>query len=93
MSKIQSVLLYQLILHNNKNGATASFGAELVGKMFQKKTHEFFNDISNAFGIADNILSSDFDAEGRDQDDGLQQVLCRCRHANLKLEKEKCLLR
>ena len=53
------------------------FGAATAGNIFQKKIDEFFNDISNVFGIADNILITRFDAEGRDHDVCLQQVLLR----------------
>ena len=36
--------------------------------MFQKKIEEFFRDITNVFGIADDILILGFDAGGRDHD-------------------------
>ena len=50
-----------------------------------------FNDIPYVFGIADYILIAGFDAESRDHDKRLKQVLHRCRRANLKINKEKCL--
>ena len=56
--------------------------------MFQKKIDEFFNDIPNVFGIADDILIAGFNADGRDHDVRLEQVLRRCRHANLELNKD-----
>ena len=40
-------------------------GAALAGDMFQKKIDEFFNNILNVFGIADDILIVGFDADGR----------------------------
>ena len=55
--------------------------------MFQRKIDELIRDILSVFGIADNILT----AGGRVHDVSLEQVLCRCRQANLKLNKEKCL--
>ena len=55
--------------------------------MFQKMIDELFNDLPNAFGIADDILIAGFDADGRDHVARLEQALWRCRKAN----KEKCL--
>ena len=43
------------------------------------------------FGMADDILIVGFDTDGRNHDVRLEQVLCRCRQANLKQNKEKCL--
>ena len=45
------------------------------------------------FGIADDILIAWFDADGRDHDMRLKQVLHRCRKVNLKLNNRKCLFR
>ena len=61
--------------------------------MFQKKINEFFNDIPNVFDIANDILIKGLYADGRDHEMRLEQVLQRCRQANLKLNKEKCLFR
>ena len=36
--------------------------------MFKKMIDELFNDILNAFGIADDNLIAGFDADGRDHD-------------------------
>ena len=47
--------------------------------MFQQKTNELFSDISNVCGIADDSLIAGFDADIRDHDANLEQVLCRCR--------------
>ena len=61
--------------------------------MFQKKIDKLFNDISNVFDIADDNSNCRFDADSRDHDVSSEQVLCKCRQANLKLNKEKCLFR
>ena len=60
--------------------------------MFQKNIDKLFNDIPNVFGIADDILIAGFDADSRAHDTSLEQVLQRCRQANLKLNN-KCLFR
>ena len=70
-----------------------SFGAALAGDIFQNKIDDLFNDISNVFGIADDILIAGFEAEAMDHDIRLEQVLQSCKNANLKLNKEKCLFR
>ena len=43
--------------------------------MFQRKIGKLFNDILNVFGIADDILIACFDADGRDHNASLEQVL------------------
>ena len=43
--------------------------------MFQRKINKLLNDIPNVFGIADDILIAGFDADGRDHDVSLEQVL------------------
>ena len=58
---------------------TLPFGAAPAGSMFKKKIDELFNDIPNASGIADDILIAGFDADDRDHDVTLEQVLQRCR--------------
>ena len=63
-----------------------------MSNMFQRKINELFSDICNVFGIAD-ILIKGCDADGMDHDESLEQVLQRCRQANLELNKEKCLFR
>ena len=55
------------------------FEAEPEGNMFQEKMDELFNDISNVFGIADDILIARLDADGRDHDKRFEQALHRCR--------------
>ena len=39
-----------------------------VGDMFQWKIDEIFKDLPNVFGIADDMLIVDYDADGRDHD-------------------------
>ena len=73
--------------------ARLPFGAALAGYMFQRKIDKLFNDISNVFGIANDILIAGFDANDRDHDASLKQVLQTCRQDKLKLNKEKCLFR
>ena len=51
--------------------------------MFQKKIDELFGYILNVFGIADAILIAGFDADSRDHDARLQEVLRRYRSSNL----------
>ena len=69
------------------------FGVAPAGDMFPKKTDELFNDISNVFGILDDILIAGFDADRMDHDARLTQVLCRCKQAKLKLNNDMCLFR
>ena len=64
-----------------------------AGEIIKKKIGQLFNDIPNVFGIADDILFAGFDADGRDHDASLQQMLWSCRQASLKMTKEKCLFR
>ena len=66
------------------------FGTAPGGNIFQEKIDKLFNNIPNAWCIADIILITGFDANGRDHDEGLEQVLHRCVQVNLKLSKEKC---
>ena len=70
-----------------------SFGAILAGHMFQSKIDKLFSDMPNVFGIADDILIAGFDSHSRHHEVNVEQILQRCRQANLKLNKEKCLLR
>ena len=57
--------------------------------MSQKKVEDFLDDIHNVLGISDNILIPGLDADGRDHDVRLEQVLQRCRQANLKINLYK----
>ena len=49
--------------------------------------------MSNVFGIADDILTSGFDEQGKDHNETLEKVLWVCRQVNLKFNKNKCLFR
>ena len=51
------------------------FGAVPVGKMFQHKINEIFNDMPNLFGIADEILVIGYDKDGVDHDKAVYSVL------------------
>ena len=61
--------------------------------MFQCKIDETFNDIPNAFGIADDILVIGYNKDGTDHDETVYKVLKCCQDARLKLNKEKCHFR
>ena len=69
------------------------FGAMPVGNMFQCKIDKIFNDMSNLFGIADDILVIGYDENGADHHATVQKVLWQCEEVNLKLNKEKCHFR
>ena len=69
------------------------FGAALVGNMFQRKINEIFNDISNVFGIADDILLIGYDKDEADHNKAVYNVLSQCQNVNLKLNKDKCHFR
>ena len=69
------------------------FRAAPVGNMFQCKIDEIFNDIPNAFGIADDILVIGYDEDRTDHDKAVYKVLRQCQDVNLKLNKEKCHFR
>ena len=69
------------------------FGVAPASDMFQKKIDELFSGIPNVFSIADEILISDFDEQGRDHDATLDKVLRVCMQANMKLNKDKCLFK
>ena len=70
-----------------------SFGAVPVGDMFQCKINETFNDITNVFGIADDILVIGYEKDGTDHNKTVNKVLKCCQDVNLKLNKEKCYFR
>ena len=55
--------------------------------MFQGKFDEIFKDIPNVFGIADNILAADYEADGKGHDEEVWRQ--RCRQVNLKFNKDK----
>ena len=61
--------------------------------MFQRKIDEIFNDISNVFGIADDILVIGYDKDKADHDKVVYSVLKWCQDVNLKLNKDKCHFR
>ena len=61
--------------------------------MFQHKINEIFNDMSNVFSIADNILVIGYDKDGADHDEAVYKVLKWCQDVNLKLNREKCHFR
>ena len=44
----------------------------VVSNMFQRKIQKLFSDIPHVFGIADDILTVRFDADGRDCDKRLE---------------------
>ena len=69
------------------------FRAVLVGNMFQCKIDEFFNDMPNVFGIADDILVIGYDKDRTDHDEAVYNVLRQCQDGNLKLNKDKCHFR
>ena len=47
----------------------------------------------NVFSIADDILITGFDEQGKDNNAALVKVLVVCRQANMKHNKDKCLFR
>ena len=61
--------------------------------MSQRKIDELFHRLPNVFGIADDILITGFDDMCREHNAMLNMVQRICRKANLKLKKDKCLLR
>ena len=61
--------------------------------MFQRKIDEIFKELSNMFGIADDIIVVGYDTDGKDHDETLWRVLKICRQVNLKLNKDKCHFR
>ena len=61
--------------------------------MFLKQIDEIFSRMPNVFGIADDILFAGFIEQGKDHNETLGKVVWICRQAQLKLDKDKCLLR
>ena len=87
LNELSSYLMTFSCLFSRYQYIRLAFGAAPPSDMFHKKIDELFNDIPNVFDIADDILTAGFDADGRDHDDRLEQVLHRCRQMNLKLNK------
>ena len=54
------------------------FGAAQAGDMFQRKIDETFKELSNIFGITDDILVVGYEDDGKDHDQTLQRVLQIC---------------
>ena len=51
---------------------------------------DIFKELPNVFGIVDDILIVDDDADGKDYNRMLKQVMQICCKENLELNKEKC---
>ena len=58
------------------------FGVVPAGDMFEQKVNEIFRDLPNIFGIADDILIVEYDADGRDHDRSLMKVIQICHLGN-----------
>ena len=56
--------------------------------MIQQKIDEKFKDLCNVFGIADDTLIVGNDADGRDQDRTLRQVMQICHEVNFKTKQK-----
>ena len=56
-----------------------------AGDMLQKKIGELFKDLPNAFSKADDISVVGYDADDRDHDKTLKQVMPICQKENLKI--------
>ena len=69
------------------------FGVAPVCDMFQHKKDEIFSDMSNMFGITDDILVTGYDKNGADHNAAVNKVLGHCKEVNLKLNKDKCHFR
>ena len=69
------------------------FGASLAGYIIQRKIDEIFNDITNVFGIADDILVIGYNKDEADHDEAVYSVLEWCQDVNLKVSKDKCHFR
>ena len=61
-----------------------------AGDMFQCKIDEFFKELPNVFGIANNIEIVGNDADDRDCDRALTGVMQIWHKENLQLNKSKC---
>ena len=60
--------------------------------MFQCKIDEIFSDMSNVFGIADNILVIGYYKDGTDYDAAVHKVLWQCEEVNLNYIKRNAIL-
>ena len=69
------------------------FGPAHTVDMFQKKIVELFSDMQNVLSIADDILISGFNDQGKDHDITLDKLLWVYQQANMKFNKDKCLFR
>ena len=69
------------------------FGTAPTGNMFQRKIDGICEELSDVFGIADNILVVGYNINGRDHKNTQQRVLHIGRKENLKLHTYKCLFR
>ena len=69
------------------------FSTDPTGNMFQCNTDENFKEISNVFGIADEILTVGHDADGKDHERMLRQVILICCKEILILKEDKCHFR
>ena len=61
--------------------------------MFQRKIDEVFEGLPNVFGIADDILILEYDADGGNHGRTFSQVMQIYHWWNLKLNKNKCHFR
>ena len=61
--------------------------------MFRQKVDKIFKDLHKVFGITDDILIVGYDADGRDLERILRQVMLICHQENSKLNKNKCHFR
>ena len=59
-----------------------------AGDRFQQKIDKIFKDLSNVFGIADDILFVGYDVDSRDHDKTLKWVMQICYWENLKLQEK-----
>ena len=57
---------------------TLPCGVSPAGDMFQRKINKIFKGLLNIFGIADGFLIVGYDADGRDHDQTLRQVMQIC---------------
>ena len=62
-------------------------GVVPVSDMFQQKIDEIFKGLSNLFGTADDMFIIGYDADSRDHDKTLRQVIQICQPENLKLNR------
>ena len=65
-------------LHASLEGTDTNgchLGTAPAGDMFQRKINKIFKDMPNVFGIVDDILVAEYEADGRDHDKTLQRVL------------------